>query len=52
MEDNQLPERKKKNVKLECPRCHNVWTYKGRNPYHAPCSYCGVNVSINNNQVV
>jgi hypothetical protein len=32
--------------KLECKRCNNVWTYKGKNQYCANCSRCKSTVFI------
>jgi hypothetical protein len=32
--------------KLECKRCNNIWTYKGKNPYCANCSRCKSTVFI------
>jgi hypothetical protein len=32
--------------RLECKRCKNIWTYKGKNPYCANCSRCKTTVFI------
>jgi hypothetical protein len=33
-------------IKLLCNHCNNEWTYKGSNPYCAPCSRCKYTVFI------
>ena len=32
--------------KLQCKRCDNIWTYKGKNQYCANCSRCKSTIFI------
>jgi ribosomal protein S27E len=38
-------------VQLQCRRCGNEWTYKGKNPWRVRCTYCGTTVQIRNSRV-
>jgi hypothetical protein len=41
-----------KPVSLKCHRCGNDWTYKGKNPYYACCTYCKAIVNIRKQKVI
>lgn len=34
---------------LNCKRCGNEWTYKGKSLFYAPCSICKTSINIKNN---
>lgn len=31
---------------IKCPRCNNVWNYKGKSKYYACCSSCKASVKL------
>lgn len=38
-------------VQLQCKRCGHEWSYKGKNPWRARCTYCGTTVMVGSSRV-
>jgi predicted RNA-binding Zn-ribbon protein involved in translation (DUF1610 family) len=37
--------------KLYHPKCGNTWIYKGKSPFFATCTWCGLKISVDKHRV-
>ena len=37
--------------KLHHPKCGNTWVYKGKSPFFATCTWCGLKISVDKHRV-